>query len=75
MTTASHVTEYVPAFALDCLDAEESRQVCEHLKCCPACRAELESYLAVVDQLALAAPDVEPPANVRQRLMDCLDRS
>ncbi len=72
MTIDMHMTEYLPAYALDCLDEEETRIVYGHLQSCPQCRAELETYLAVAERLALAAPDAAPPARLKQQLMDCL---
>ena len=69
MSGAMHVTEELAAYALGCLDEAEARQVREHLAVCAECRAELASYEAVTDKLALAAPEVAPPARLRQRLM------
>jgi len=72
MTTDTHVTELLPAYALDCLDEEEFVQVSEHLAVCVACRAELRSYQSVADRLALAVPDADPPVDLKSRLMDRL---
>jgi len=64
-----HVLSLLPAYALGILDEEESVEVSQHVASCPACRAEFQCYLAVVDQLALAAPDAAPPARLKQRLV------
>jgi len=64
-----HVIELMPAYALDCLEDDEMFRVAEHLAGCPACRARLADYQAVVDQLALAAPDATPSPGLKQRLM------
>ncbi len=69
MRAEVHVTERIAAYALGCLDDEEAAQVSEHLAACATCRAELETYRAVVDRLALAAPEAEPPAAFKARLM------
>ncbi len=70
MSNDTHVNELLPAYALGSLEQEESIQVSEHLATCVACRAELQSYQFVTDQLALAAPDVAPSVALRQRLTD-----
>ena len=67
-----HVIELLPAYALGSLNEEETVQVSEHLATCPECRAELLAYEAVAEQLALAAPEVAPPAELKQRIMDCI---
>jgi anti-sigma-K factor RskA len=70
MVVEEHVIELIPAYAMDCLDEAEADLVKEHLAVCSVCRAELKSYQEVVDDLAFAAPLVEPPARVKQALMD-----
>ena len=70
MSTETHVVELLPAYTLDCLDEEELVLVSEHLAACADCRAELRTYQAVTDQLALAVPHAEPPASLKRRLMD-----
>jgi len=69
MAINAHVIELLPAYTLDCLDEEDMLLVTEHLAVCPTCRAELTSYQGVVDQLAMAVPCNEPPADLRRRLM------
>ena len=69
MLNETHAIEMLPAYALGCLDAEEAREVAEHLALCPECRAEMASYQAVADKLALAAPDAAPPAALKQQLL------
>jgi anti-sigma-K factor RskA len=69
MSNQEHVVELIPAYALDCLDDDEALQVARHIALCAGCREELSAYEAVVAQLALAVPDVEPPADLKRRLM------
>ena len=69
MTNDFHVIELLPAYALGSLNEEEAVQVSEHLAACPECRAELLTYQAVTEHLALAAPDVAPPAGLKQKVM------
>ena len=64
-----HVTDQIPAYALDCLDAEEAFQVEAHLTVCAACRAELEAYRATAAQLGLAAPQVRPPLGLKASIL------
>jgi anti-sigma-K factor RskA len=65
----SHVIEFLPAYALDCLSEAEARSVADHLATCESCRAELEAYRATVARLALAVPQIEPPAKLKGRLL------
>jgi len=69
MASDLHVIDLLPAYALGCLGEEEAVRVSEHLAHCAACRAELVPYQDTADQLALAAPDAQPPARLKQRLM------
>lgn len=71
MSEQTHVTEWLPAYALGSLEPEETRQVAAHLADCSACRAELANYADVVDCLALAAPDAVPPDGLKARVMAC----
>jgi anti-sigma factor RsiW len=63
--SAPHVTDQIPAYALDCLDAEETIQVEAHLAVCATCRAELEVYRATASHLGLVVPQVQPPARLK----------
>jgi anti-sigma-K factor RskA len=74
MASELHMLELLPAYALGSLDEEETVRVSEHLARCPTCRTELQPYLAVADQLALAAREVVPPARVKQQLMRRIGR-
>lgn len=69
MIGEEHVTDFLAAYALDCLDEQETVLVSEHLAHCEACRRELISFQAVTDQLPLALPQVEPPGRVKAQLM------
>jgi anti-sigma factor RsiW len=70
-----HAIESLSAYALGCLDEEEARRVDEHLAVCPSCRAELQSFLAVCNQLALATPDAMPPGRLKQQILGQLQAS
>ncbi|HWS86376.1 MAG TPA: cupin domain-containing protein [Pyrinomonadaceae bacterium] len=57
-------------YALGALDSVEAREFEEHLLAgCAACAAELREFEKVADDLSLAAPEAEPPAGVRARLL------
>jgi hypothetical protein len=51
------------------LDAEEQELALAHLALCGACRRRLDEYVAVAQQLPLAAPDAEPPPELRARIL------
>ena len=63
------ILDLIPAYALDCLDAEEAQIVTGHLASCADCQAELDAFEAVVDVLPLAAPEIEPSSALKERLM------
>jgi anti-sigma factor ChrR (cupin superfamily) len=57
-------------YALGALEGDEAREFEEHLLTgCEACAAELREFEAVAADLGLAAPEAEPPASVRARLL------
>jgi len=70
MVVEEHVIEQIPAYAMNCLDQAEADRVEDHLAVCSVCRAELKSYQEIVGDLAFTAPTVEPPARLKQALMD-----
>jgi anti-sigma-K factor RskA len=73
MASNVHVIDLLPAYALGCLDEEELVRVSEHLAGCAECRVEWHAYQAVADELALAAPHVAPPDDLKARLMRRID--
>jgi anti-sigma-K factor RskA len=74
MSNKAHMIELLAAYALGSLDEEEAIQVAEHLATCPGCRAELLSYETIADRMALAAPDVTPRSELKQRVIGSLQR-
>jgi anti-sigma-K factor RskA len=69
MVLQEHVIDLIPAYALNCLDGEETAQVVEHLQRCQECQAELRAYQSVVDQLPLAVLQVEPSQQIKHALL------
>ncbi len=65
----AHVTEWLPAYALNILTEAETTQVAEHLAICPACQVELHLYQAVADELPLALVQSAPRPALKDRLM------
>lgn len=57
------------SYVLGSLDAEDAGRLEEHVEAgCEVCRAEVEGFAAVADDLALAVTPIAPPASVRARL-------
>ena len=73
MTGNSHVLESLPAYALGSLDGDEARWVSEHLTGCHICRTELHALQDVSSQLAFAAPDAFPSADLRRRFIERIE--
>lgn len=69
-----HVKETLPGYVLGCLDEDENEQVAAHLPTCAKCREELEAYRAVAERLTLAVASDEPPPEVKERLMACIEQ-
>ncbi|HEY7490642.1 MAG TPA: anti-sigma factor [Candidatus Tectomicrobia bacterium] len=61
--------EWLPGYVLNDLDAEEAAAVAEHLHTCARCQASLAAYEVVMDNLAEAVPQQEPPADLQSRLL------
>ena len=57
------------AYALDALDAEESREYEEHLATCDRCREELAQLGGAAGALAFAVESPAPPAELRTRIL------
>jgi anti-sigma-K factor RskA len=59
----------VPSYVLGALPPEEVGAFEAHLEGCPACRTEVAHLQAVPDALALSAPPVAAPPELRERIM------
>jgi anti-sigma-K factor RskA len=57
------------AYVLDALAPDERAEFAAHLSECAACAAEVYSFLHVVGELAHAAPPVDPPVFLRERVL------
>lgn len=59
----------VAGYALDALEPEDERDFEEHLAHCARCREELAGFSALTASLAFAAPESEPPPQLRGRIL------
>jgi anti-sigma-K factor RskA len=57
-------------YELGVLDGSDKTELETHLAGCPECRAKLEAARGRLALLALAAPESEPPAAVRERILE-----
>src|SRR6266513_3108413 len=55
--------------ALGIVKGEERGRALEHLAKCPDCRAEVEKFSDVADELLLLAPHREPPVGFESRVL------
>lgn len=67
--TCEEVRELTPLLALNALDVDEQDVVEDHLAGCIGCQHELAAYAEVAAQLALALPQIEPPAELKARVL------
>ncbi len=62
--------ELAVELALGTVEGEERGRALEHLAKCPECRAEVEKYSEVADELLLLSPRREPPVGFESRVLD-----
>ena len=63
-----HYADLLVDYVLHVLEPEAVSEVTEHLATCDRCQARCAAYAAVLDQLAQAVPQQEPPAALGARL-------
>ena len=64
------IHDLTAAYALDALDEGEVHEYEEHLGSCERCREELASLQDAASALAYAVPPVDPPAGLRERILE-----
>ena len=69
MMKHDQILEMLPAYALGCLDEEESIMVSEHIETCAKCNGQFLEYRSTVDAMAYGSPGVYPPDSLKQKLM------
>ncbi len=62
--------ERIALYAVGALEPGEAAGLEAHLEACRACRDELDALRPVVEELASSVPPLEPPAHLKQRLLD-----
>jgi len=67
--THEELRELLPAYALHALTADEARVLEAHLADCEVCQRDLAALREVTATLAQSIPAVEPPAELRARLL------
>jgi hypothetical protein len=71
MDPRCHETREMAAdLALGIVEGEERGRALQHLADCPECRAEVEKYSDLADELLLLAPLREPPVGFESRVLD-----
>jgi anti-sigma-K factor RskA len=61
--------ELAPLAALDALDGEDALAFADHVRACPACRRERDSFEDTASQIGLAVAPVTPPPLLRPRVL------
>jgi anti-sigma factor RsiW len=69
MNTCNSLEELLPAYALDAIDDADRTRVESHLRECAKCTREVAEYRLVADVLPFAAPQVDPPASLKKRVL------
>jgi anti-sigma-K factor RskA len=75
MSDFDHVVDDLPALALAALDEVESARVQAHLSACEECRQEWHAYRESVGLLSLAIPPAQPPARLKQSILNHLPQT
>jgi anti-sigma-K factor RskA len=74
--TCEQLAQLYEEYALGVLDGEERAEIEQHLaRACPTCTPGVAAARGFISQLALAAPDVPPPAELRAKIMDSVKAS
>jgi anti-sigma-K factor RskA len=73
VSDCEHLKELYESYALGALEGEERAELEAHLRRgCATCTAEVERARWVVSQLAYLAPEAEPPASLRDKLIEAV---
>ena len=65
----THPQELLPAYVLGALDPGATRHVREHLAVCPQCRAEADSFRALIAAPPHAPGAAHPPAHLKHQIL------
>ena len=76
MADCKQLEEHYESYALGAVDPAERGQLEEHLaRGCPTCTAGVAQARALVANLTYLAPDAEPPAALRRKVIDAVRES
>jgi anti-sigma-K factor RskA len=67
--TCDEILPLIPAYAIGATDPDETALVESNLATCPEARAELADYRRMADDLRAGVPQIEPPADLKARLI------
>src|SRR2546430_16493771 len=70
--THDELRQLVPIYALDGLEGDEGLEVQSHLEVCPICREALDAHVQAAGNLAFFVEPVQPPADLRRRLLEAV---
>src|SRR2546428_7924715 len=70
--THDELRQLVPIYALDALEGDEELEVRSHLDVCPICRDALDAHVQAAGNLALFVEPVQPPPDLRRRLLEAM---
>jgi anti-sigma-K factor RskA len=74
--TCEQLAQLYDEYALGVLEGEERAELEQHLaRACPTCNPGVAAARGFISQLALASPDVAPPAELRAKIMDAVKAS
>lgn len=69
MTLCNELEELYPAYALDAIETPDRQRVESHISDCSNCAQIVAGYRAVADCLPYSVPQVEPPADLKYRVL------
>jgi anti-sigma-K factor RskA len=73
VTDHDAIRDAAGAWVLGALDEEEAWGFAAHLEVCESCRQEVARLQVAADALPLAAPAMEPPPALKERLMSIVE--
>jgi hypothetical protein len=66
----SEIQDQIPLYAVGGLSTEESSRLAEHLRICPSCRALLNEYQFVAEEMLEQVPPLTAPSQIGIRLQN-----
>jgi len=69
MSVCQELEEFYPAFVLDAVEEKDRKRIEAHIATCHMCNEIVAGYCSVADMLPYASPMVEPPADLKYRVL------